>query len=194
MYIYVYEHRKELIQKYAFSNNSFKTRDIISFSVFPQARVLKILGLTKWILINYVKRKVKNTFFLSIWHKLRKGNISIEDFFFWYRNNLKVEESCVMAPSLTWIVFTVCTCIGIISSKSRPYTAKPDYDDMISTIDLLGEYHAESLCGCSAMCDVSCSCFGFHPYVNECRTHRSCDVVNMTSFANGWKYYELDRK
>lgn len=68
-------------KRYAFSINSFKTRDIISFSVFPQARVLKILGLTKWILINYVKRKVKNTFFLTIWHKLRKGNISIEVFF-----------------------------------------------------------------------------------------------------------------
>ena len=80
IYIYVYEHIKELIQEYAFSINSFKTRDIISFSVFPQTRVLKILGLTKWILINYVKRKVKNTFFLSIRHNLRKGNISIEDF------------------------------------------------------------------------------------------------------------------
>ena len=125
-------------------------------------------------------------------HNLKKGIFLLR--IFWHRNNLEVEVSCVMAPSLTCIVFIVCTCIGIISLKSRPYTAKPDYDDMISTIDLLGEYHAESLCGCSAMCDVSCSCFGFHPHVNKCRTHRSCGVTNMTSFANGWKYYELDRK
>lgn len=75
---------------------------------------------------------------------------------------------------------------------ARSFSARPDCDDKISSIELLAEHPVPSLCSCSALCHVECGCFGFNPQVSKCRIHWSCDVANMTSSEDGWRYYKID--
>nr|XP_019919326.2 fibrinogen-like protein 1 [Crassostrea gigas]XP_034320662.1 fibrinogen-like protein 1 [Crassostrea gigas] len=75
---------------------------------------------------------------------------------------------------------------------ARSFSARPDCDDKISSIELLAEHQVPSLCSCSALCHVECGCFGFNPQVSKCRIHWSCDVANMTSSEDGWRYYKID--
>lgn len=94
-------------------------------------------------------------------------------------------------------VFSIILLLLIVhlpSVMARSFSARPDCDDKISSIELLAEHQVPSLCSCSALCHVECGCFGFNPQVSKCRIHWSCDVANMTSSEDGWRYYKIDRK
>uniref|UniRef100_A0A8W8NW22 Fibrinogen C-terminal domain-containing protein n=1 Tax=Magallana gigas TaxID=29159 RepID=A0A8W8NW22_MAGGI len=74
----------------------------------------------------------------------------------------------------------------------RSFLATPSCNDRISNIEFVAEHQARSRRSCAAMCSINCGCFGFNLLVNKCRIHRSCDLVNMTSTEDGWKYYQIN--
>nr|XP_034322235.1 fibrinogen-like protein A isoform X2 [Crassostrea gigas] len=94
---------------------------------------------------------------------------------------------------LSFVVFAILWMpVTVQSVKKRSFLAKPSWDDRISNIEFVAEHQAPSRCTCAAMCDINCGCFGFNSLVEKCRIHRSCDLVNMTSTENGWRYYLIN--
>ncbi|XP_065940724.1 fibrinogen-like protein A isoform X1 [Magallana gigas] len=93
---------------------------------------------------------------------------------------------------LYFVVFAILWMpVTLQSVKKRSFLVTPSCDDRISNIEFVAEHQAPSRISCAAMCDINCGCFGFNSLVEKCRVHRSCDVVNMTSTEDGWKYYQI---
>nr|XP_034320663.1 ryncolin-4-like [Crassostrea gigas] len=94
---------------------------------------------------------------------------------------------------LYFVVFAILWMpVTLQSVKKRSFLAKPSCDDRISNIEFVAEHQAPSRCSCAAMCDINCGCFGFNSLVEKCRIHRSCDLVNLSSTEDGWKYYQIN--
>ncbi|XP_061190066.1 fibroleukin-like [Saccostrea echinata] len=63
------------------------------------------------------------------------------------------------------------------------------FDNKKSDKELSLEHKAQSLTGCSVMCQKDCAFFGFHPILMMCRVHQKITSDSEMSDEPGWKYY-----
>lgn len=118
----------------------------------------------------------------------------------WNQNPFTIFQlslTCAEGMLLYLVLFPILVVPVALQSptvKMRSFVAARNFDNRISSRDLVAEHQTRSRSSCAAMCDVNCKCFGFNSMVKMCRIHHSCGPADMNSVEDGWKYYQIDGK
>ncbi|XP_062621677.1 microfibril-associated glycoprotein 4-like [Saccostrea cucullata] len=86
-------------------------------------------------------------------------------------------------------LFLIAVSLQAVAALSRRYLEDVNFEGKKSDGGSLVEYNDSSLAFCSAMCDVTCGCFGFNLREKKCRIHHSFDQSNITLAEAGWKHF-----
>ncbi|XP_061190467.1 fibrinogen-like protein A [Saccostrea echinata] len=79
--------------------------------------------------------------------------------------------------------------VQLTAAVSCRYLEDVNFDEKKSVGRSIAEYNDSSLSFCSAMCDVTCGCFGFNLKEKKCQIHHSFDQSNITVAEAGWKHF-----